>query len=351
MIKKRAHAKKARKLGLSLLLLVLDILSFFSLLGLTGTLILVKLEDLSSILNSVVLLIVCLLFSVSSIKLEERISHFVYKIKFPPSRPLITNEEWRQIARGIRKKASSPSYIIIIFATIIFIGWFLGMACKILMVNLLGRHHLDFLLLLPSLESQVFAFFVLLLVVLLLISFLPLILAVLSVLWLIRRYLGYPRDEDFIFAECFIIADSLIKDDRITAQKEVNAFVASLTQFLRNWFNPRRTVYTLEFNILRKSKTAISRMLMFGERYVTDLLMSFGLAFVRGDDPTAFVYLNRLISNVRRFGESSGRMERIFGRIERYPRSINLLIFVVILAVALILFILGYSDLASLIKP
>jgi len=211
------------------------------------------------------------------------------------------------------------------FGSIFFMSW-LGL-----------NQYLDFLLWFPS-ELQVPMFFVLFICVVA-VWFLILASLLLSTLWLMRKYLGFPEYEEMIFAECFIIAKHLMNKQRLKAKKEVGFFLATLTGFVRNLgFNPKRKVYAQEFDLLRSGKNEICRMLMFSKDNISDLLMKFGLAFVRNDDPEAFSILQQLVDKVREYGEPKWRFRRFLSGIEQYPHASPLILTIITVVIAIIYF-------------
>jgi hypothetical protein len=186
------------------------------------------------------------------------------------------------------------------------------------------------------------AFFVFLIAVMLTISLPTLAVLLLSVIWIFRRYFGYPKYEEIIFAESFIIAKYLINNERLTAKKEVGFFIALLTGFVREIiFNPKRKVYAPEFDLLRCGKNQISRMLMFSTSNISNLFMNFGLAFARNDNPEAFSNLKQLIKEIQEYGPLKGRTRRFLSGIEEYPHSIPWVISLIIIAIAILYYFLS----------
>jgi len=152
-----------------------------------------------------------------------------------------------------------------------------------------------------------------------------------------EKYLGYPKDEEVIFAHCFIMAKHLRNNERLKAKKEVSYLIPHLTSFVRRLvLNPRREVYSPEFDVLRSGKNEICRMLMFSKDNISELLMRFGLAFVRNDDPEAFSVLRQIVDEVREYGEPKGRFRRFLSGIERYPIASPLLLTTIIIVIAIV---------------
>jgi hypothetical protein len=309
-----------------------------------------KFTDMHLILYSVACFLLSLMVSLILLKAEKQMKWFLPKAAFPQKIHRQQVEKWKPVAHDIIGKSEDLSYGCILSAPTIYSGFFLSFVCQFLILYFAENHYLDFISSIPTSGLQILTFLILLFALLLMIAFLPMALVILLTLLLMRRYLDYPRDEDVIFAECILIAESFSRNDRLSAKNRVGRFLRTLTQFSRNWLNKRRKIYSPEFTILRKSNIAICRMLMFGQEYVAELFTNFGLALATGDDPKAFGYLCRLVSNAREFGEPIGRIEKILNKIERYPKAINLLIYTVVFVVALLTFFLGYPNLASLIR-
>jgi len=202
--------------------------------------------------------------------------------------------------------------------------------------------YLNFLLVFSG-ESLVLAFFILSAVFVLIFSLPILSIVLLSIIWIFRKYLRYPTNEEVIFAESFIIAKHLTNNERDKAKKEVGLLLATFTAFVRNvYFNSKRKVYSPEFDKLRSGKHQIGRMLMFStEKNIPDLFRNFGLTLIRNDDPEAFSNLNELIKEVEKYGEFKGRMGRFLSGLERYPNSLPWLISFIIIVIGIIYYILS----------
>jgi hypothetical protein len=250
-------------------------------------------------------------------------------------------QQLREKAEKIRQKTLQFRYEIVLVVPYVILGFSVVLYSLRFVVWLLQNHYLDFLLLFSS-ELQPIIFFVLMFAVVSVISLPTLSFILLSIMWLLRKYIGYPKHEEAIFAECFIIAHYLTNNERMKAKKEVGGFLAFLTTFARDWFNPKKKVYGPEFAFLRRGKTEICRMLMFSKEKIPDLLMTFGLAFVRDDDPEAFDKLRQLVEKVREYGEPKGRFQKFLGAIERYPQSLTWILTTIIFIVSLLLTIFGY---------
>jgi hypothetical protein len=133
------------------------------------------------------------------------------------------------------------------------------------------------------------------------------------------------------------------------ARKEVLRFLTAVTQFSRNWLNTRRDVCSQEFSSLRKNRTALCRMIMFSPDgfidQIGELFVGFGSALRSGDYPSVYGYLRSLEANFDKFKPYS-RIQRILGSIERYPRVVT----IVLIILALVVYAIGYPQLASLLK-
>lgn len=243
-------------------------------------------------------------------------------------------------AERIEKKTLQSRYVIP-FSFLLAISVVLVLyGALFLVLWLLQNQYLDFMLLFSP--WHIHLFFVFLFTVMLLISMPTIIFLVLSTNWLRRKYFGYPTHEELIFARCFIIAKLLMNNERMEAKKEVSQFLAHLTGFVRDLFNSKRKVYRPEFDLLRSGKTEFCRMLIFSREGTSELLMNFGLAFVRDDNPEAFSNLKRIVEKVEEYGEPKGRFRRFIGMLEQYPHSIELILAIIIFIISLLFTILGY---------
>lgn len=221
-----------------------------------------------------------------------------------------------------------------------------GFASFFSMFWLLQNHYLDFLLLLP-IDLAVKMFWVLQLLFVGVVTLPIIVLLLFSTIWLMQRHLGYPTDEELIFADCFIMAKNLRKNERLKAKNQVNSFLRGLKGFVRHLiFNPRRKIYSPEFDTLRTGKNEICRMLMFSkEEKISELLMNFGLAFVRNDDPEAFSMLQQFVDEVKKYGEPKGTFRRFLSGVEQYPHASPLILTIMIVVVAILYYCLSGQQL------
>ena len=158
--------------------------------------------------------------------------------------------------------------------------------------------------------------------------------------------LGYPKDEELIYATCFIMAKHLMDGERLKAKREVRALLNCFTGFTRHlFFNPRRRVYSPELDLFRSGKAEVCRMIMFSTKNVAELLMNLGLAMVRNDDPTAYSTIKQLEEIVKEYGEPKGRFHRFLGGIERYPHTSPLILTIIVLIIAVIYYLLSGQSL------
>ena len=201
------------------------------------------------------------------------------------------------------------------------------------------NHYLDFLFSFPT-DLAIMLAFALLFFMILGID-LPITgFLLFSTIQLMQKHLGFPKYEEIIFAECFIMAKHIENNERLKAKEEVGNLLSNLKGFVRFLiFNPKRKVYSPEFDLLRSGKNEICRMLMFSRENIPELLMNFGLAFARNDDPEAFSMLQQLVCKVRKYGEPKGRFRRFLGTIEQYPHASPLILTVIILAIGLLYYL------------
>lgn len=245
-------------------------------------------------------------------------------------------------AEKIKKKDTHRYSIVSTF--IVVLAYLGGLGVFFLMFWLFQNNYLEFFLVTFPSELRFQTFFALLFIVMAVFWVPIMVFIVLFVFWLTRKYFGYPKHEEIIFAECFIIANHLINSRRLEAKKEVDDFLDALKVFVRDYrFNPKRKTYKPEFDLLRCGKNEICRMLMFSANRIPEipnLLMNFGLAFVREDEPEAFSYLKQIVGRVQEYGEPKGRFRRFLGAIERYPYSSALFLTLLLLAVAILYFLI-----------
>lgn len=297
---------------------------------------------------SLAALIGSILSSIIAIRLDESLTENIPAV-LPAQISKQELQRWSKISRTVVTKAEFSPYISMIVSPYFFTGGLLMIGLWLALSEMARAHYLDFLLALHSVE--LIAFVVIGFFILLMIAVAPLMLVVLlGAQFLARKYLKYPKEEEVILAHCLIMANNLKDGNRLQAQKQVGKLKASLTRFLRDWFNPRRKAYADEFNILRNGRALICRMLLFDNRPLGDAFVSFGLALARGDDPSAYTHLKEIVSWTKGYGESASRTQRILNIFEKYPRFMEFIVVFSLLAVAVALSVIGFPELASLFK-
>lgn len=245
-------------------------------------------------------------------------------------------------AERIEKKTDQTRYGLSAMFALVLTTFFIVSGSLRIVIWLASNHYLDFILILSS-EWQIGAFFLILTIITSVISFPILILVALLISWIMRKYFGFPKHEEEIFANCFITAKHLMNNDRMKAKENASSLLDDLKGFVRDYFfNPKRRLYAPEFNFLRCGKDEFYRMLFFSKEATPELLMRFGLAFVRNDDSMAYSHLTKLVKLVCEYGEPKGRMRRVLGNIEQYSNSLTFVLALVVLIISLLLTIFGY---------
>jgi len=245
-------------------------------------------------------------------------------------------------AEGIKKKTDQTRYGFFAMIALVLTTFFIVSGSLRIIIWLALNHYLDFILTLSS-EWQIGAFFLILTIITSVISFPILILVALLISWIMKKYFGFPKHEEEIFANCFITAKHLMNNDRMTAKETASSLLNDLKGFIRDYFfNPKRRLYAPEFNFLICGKEEFYRMLLFSKEATPELLMKFGLAFVRNDDSEAYTHLTRLVKLVCEYGEPKGRMRRVLGNIEQHSQSLTFVLAIVIFIISLLLTIFGY---------
>jgi hypothetical protein len=289
-------------------------------------------------LLSINLLKLCFKFSAfSHFRLRKSNETVMYFMKimnsfdFPEE---VTDDNFKELverAEEIQEKLFRKRYLLYIVGFMLIPSAVIGLAIISLMLMLATDGYFNFLIVWFGVIWAPAMFLILLLVVLAC-FWIPLtVFIILSVSWLMHKYLDFPRHEEAIFSECFIIANDLREDKRLEAKKEVRQLLPFFTSYVRNlMFNPKRKAYSPELDVLRSGKTEIERMLLFSKEDTSRMFMRVGLAFVRNDDPEAFESLRELTAKVKEYGEPKGRLHKLLGHIERYPVSLPWLVGLVI---------------------
>lgn len=126
-----------------------------------------------------------------------------------------------------------------------------------------------------------------------------------------------PKLEERIFSRCFIIADCIRRNQKELAIINLRYLRFTLKHFLRDKHNPKSKAYEPEFNLLLNninSMTPISRLLLLAEepKFIARLLMSFSLAFVRGEDQKAFPKLRKLVYKIAKHNKPKGKRDTVY---------------------------------------
>lgn len=262
-------------------------------------------------------------------------SFFKRKEEYPNLITEANFKEWREKADELKKRPKHLVYSMTLVVPYFVLGLPILIAEFIFVVWLSDIVNFSATLT-PEIHAVLFFFVLICLMVLT--SFKVLNLLLLGIELYMKRFLGYPTDEEMIFAECMIVADYLRSGEKLKAKKEMRSQLNFyLSRFSRDFFNPRRKVYRPEFDAIRKGANASSRMLMFASHHIPDLFVDFGLALVRGEDRRAFCSIEKILANIREYGETRGRMQRLFDSIEKHPTLMKVIMWLTPLILSLIL--------------
>jgi hypothetical protein len=276
-----------------------------------------------------------------------RTIHYETVIEYPSTIPEEDFANWRMLAGQIKARKDSLVYNMILALPALYIGYVLMFVSLWFVGSIARYHYLNFLSTLPAVQQAFFALGILI-VVSLIFTALPMLFLINITNSFMSKYLGFPSDEDIIFAETLIINYRLSVKDRKGAKKELGAFFKSLTKFSRNWFNDKRKAYSQEFSKLLSNKSALNRLILFTPDSsideVRELFLNFGMSLRNWNDPECLKATKSLISKFDEYKPTS-RIQKIASSIETYPKTIT----IVTIAVSIILFIVGYPQIASLI--
>jgi len=236
-------------------------------------------------------------------------------------------QQFRERATKIKKRA----FRLMIYTTILY-----GIIGLIAMPFILFYVGWFLLKILPEMPSTTFFVIFLVVVVIVFELFLYLLLNLIELL--LKKAFKFPKHEERIFAQCFLMADHLMNNERIKAIKEVDDFITHLSVFIKDIFNyPKRKIYSPEFNLLISGKNQIKRMLLFSEEKISELLINFGLALIHDEDSKAFSISKKLICEAKKYGKLEGRLQKILAGMEKYPHFLTFVLSIL----AVILAILG----------
>ena len=205
-------------------------------------------------------------------------------------------------AEDIDKTRQKFKYILIFVLLYFLVAFFVLLVSLLLSVWLVVNGYLNFLVWFsPDIQGSSFVGFLFLFMGMF--SMPILALWVLIVFRIMSKYSSYPTYEESIFSDSVLIANYLRNNERLLAKQQVSFLLSDLTGFCRNiLFNPKRKIYSPEFDVLRSGKHQINRMLMFSKEDISQFFMDFGLAFVSGKDPEAFSKLKEIIERYKSIG-------------------------------------------------
>ncbi|XHH08169.1 MAG: hypothetical protein ACFCUE_11425 [Candidatus Bathyarchaeia archaeon] len=243
-------------------------------------------------------------------------------------------------ARRINKKYFSVKYFLKLFFSTVIITAPITFGTLYLIVWLGINHYLDFFNLFPQnwvIPSAI-------IFVILSVGIVFTVTAFLSIFllnWLARHRYGIPKHEEVIFAQSFLVGNSLLSNDREQAKQEAELLIAAVTTFCRDQFNLSKKVFAPEFTSIRRAKDQIERMIMFSKSpSLPNLFMNFGLAFVKRDNPQAFSNICEILERVKDYGEPRGKIAGLLTGLEKYPNSLPLLLSLTVTIITVVFFFL-----------
>jgi hypothetical protein len=139
-----------------------------------------------------------------------------------------------------------------------------------------------------------------------------------------KRFHSY---EEAVFAECFVMANFLLKNNRKGAVRRARYFVDYLSYFKNDFisnfifFEPNKC-YETEFKMLIDGESVFRRMLLFSKADVPNMLVRFGLALVNKNDPVACFWVNELITEAEKYGKLESKYRKLFSSILRIAADI-----------------------------
>jgi len=155
---------------------------------------------------------------------------------------------------------------------------------------------------------------------------------------ILRWIFKFPRHEERIFGQCFLMAYYLTNKEKMRAIREVDDFIMHLSVFAKNKFNyPKGKMYAPEFNLLINGKNQIKRMLFFSQGNISEILTSFGLALIHNEDHKAYSSVKQLIEETQKYGKLEGRFHVIVAQTKKY----DVVVTWILLLIPIILAILG----------
>jgi len=132
----------------------------------------------------------------------------------------------------------------------------------------------------------------------------------------IGRRVAKLRYSELVFYEAVLIVNCLNQGNRTDAVKEVDGFISSLLIYQSPAGRDSRVMrYAPEIKTLKVGKSQVKRMLLFSTENISELFASFGLAFINSDDPTAYRYLQYILSEARKYGKLEGWLDKIRGQV------------------------------------
>ncbi|MCW4005820.1 MAG: hypothetical protein NWF04_04385 [Candidatus Bathyarchaeota archaeon] len=153
---------------------------------------------------------------------------------------------------------------------------------------------------------------------------------------------GYPSPDEFVFAQCILTAQLFCENKRLKAARKANTMCYEFSVFSKSpkFLNRRGSLYAAEFSILANRKTEMCRMLLFSESQLVDTFTNFSLALVNHDDPRAYRYLGRLVTEVEKYSRLE-RHARFIKPVNNIKGILEILVAVVTLAVSIFNIIIG----------
>jgi hypothetical protein len=301
-----------------------------------------------AIISSIILFFICLMLSFLSIAVQRNYIFYESVLEHPSVIEKPEFVKWYKIAKRIKQKKDDLFYILFLSLPPLYAGYFILQTIVWAIGGMVKISSVSTMISSLPLAQQILLFigFYLVIPSIVIIPTMIILFAITSNF--MTRYLRYPSDEDFVFAESFIISNFLANNDRTGAQKEMPAFTNALTRFSRNLNNLKRKSYNIEFSELRKNKTALSRMILFSPDVILpnlqELFLSFGLSFMNWNDSVCFNSVELLIRQLEGY-KPVGRLQKLHREIESYPKEM----YIVLISIVVIASFVGIPQLGALL--
>ena len=157
----------------------------------------------------------------------------------------------------------------------------------------------------------------------------------------------YPPPNQMVFCDLVEIARCMLNKKRKDAVKGLYHLGVSLRKYFRK---NNELKFALENEMQLFYSIALDRLVLFSkDKKIPNLFLSLGLAFAKEDEPIIYSTAVDICKKIKRFNGDIGKSRGLWFFLEAHAKSINVLVYVVLVVVNVVLAILYVSRLIPIL--